>query len=125
MNLLLDTHALLWWLDDNPTLSEQARTAIADGENLVLVSAVVIWEVRIKQALGKLKVPRNFRSELDNQLFEMLDIKVEHAHTVGDLPPHHRDPFDRMLVAQATVEGLTIVTRDLRFKKYKVPLIEA
>lgn len=125
MNLLLDTHVLLWWLDDNPTLSEEARTAIADGKNLVLVSAVVVWEIRIKQALGKLKVPRNFRSALDDQLFEMLDITVEHAHTVGGLPPHHRDPFDRMLVAQAIVEGLTIVTRDLRFKKYKVPLIDA
>ena len=58
MNLLLDTHALLWWLDDHPTLSKKARTAIADGKNLVLVSAVVVWEIRIKQALGKLKVPR-------------------------------------------------------------------
>lgn len=125
MNLLLDTHALLWWLDDHPTLSKKARAAIADGKNLVLVSAVVVWEIRIKQALGKLKVPRNFKHALDEQPFEMLDIKVEHAHAVGDLPPHHRDPFDRMLVAQATVEGLTIVTRDLRFKKYKVPLIDA
>lgn len=125
MNLLLDTHVLLWWLDDHPTLSEKAKTAIADGRNLVLVSAVVVWEIRIKQALGKLKVPRNFRNALHDQPFEMLDITVEHTHTVGDLPPHHRDPFDRMLLAQATVEGLTIVTRDLRFKKYKVPLIDA
>lgn len=125
MNLLLDTHALLWWLDDHPTLSKKARTVIADGKNLVLVSAVVVWEIRIKQALGKLKVPQNFKHALDEQPFETLDVRVEHAHAVGDLPPHHRDPFDRMLVAQATVEGLTIVTRDLRFKKYKVPLIDA
>ncbi|MGW8322164.1 MAG: type II toxin-antitoxin system VapC family toxin [Thermodesulfobacteriota bacterium] len=125
MNLLLDTHALLWWLDDHPSLSDEAKTAIADGKNLIFISAVVVWEIRIKQALGKLKVPPNFRRALAEQPFEMLDVNVEHAHAVGDLPPHHRDPFDRMLVAQATVEGLTIVTRDLRFEKYKVPLIAA
>jgi PIN domain nuclease of toxin-antitoxin system len=125
MNLLLDTHVLLWWLDDHPTLSKKAKAAIADGKNLVFVSAATIWEIRIKQTLGKLEIPRNFQRVLDNQLFEMLDITVEHAHTVGDLPTHHRDPFDRMLVAQAKVEGLTLVTRDIRLKKYKVPLIEA
>lgn len=125
MNLLLDTHALLWWLDDHPNLSEKARTVIGEGKNLVLVSAVVIWEIRIKQALGKLKIPRNFRRVLENQPFENLGITAEHAYKVGDLPPHHRDPFDRMLIAQATVEGLTIVTRDPDFRKYKVALIEA
>jgi len=125
MNLLLDTHVLLWWLDDHPALSKQAKAAIADGKNLVFVSAVVIWEIRIKQALGKLAIPRNFRRVLDNQSFEMLDITVEHAHAVGDLSAHHQDPFDRMLVAQAKVEGLTLVTRDVRLKKYKVSLIEA
>ena len=125
MNLLLDTHVLLWWLDDHPTLSKKAKAAIADGENLVFVSAVIIWEIRIKQALGKLEIPRNFRRVLDDQPFEILDITVEHAHAAGDLPAHHRDPFDRMLVAQAKVEGLTLVTRDIRLKKYKIPLIEA
>ena len=125
MSLLLDTHVLLWWLDDHPTLSMKARAAIADGENLVFISAVVIWEIRIKQALGKLQIPKNFRKVLGDQPFEMLDITVEHAHAVGDLPAHHRDPFDRMLVAQAKVEGLTLMTRDTRLKKYKIPLIEA
>ena len=125
MNLLLDTHVLLWWLDDHPSLSKKAKTEISDGKNLVFVSAVVIWEIRIKQALGKLEIPRSFRRALDDQPFEMLDIIVEHAHAVGDLPAHHRDPFDRMLVAQAKVEGLTLVTRDIRLKKYKIPLIQA
>lgn len=125
MNLLLDTHVLLWWLDDHPTLSKKARTTIADPENLVLISAAVIWEIRIKQALGKLEIPRNFRNVLDRQPFEMLDITAHHAHAVGDLPAHHRDPFDRMLVAQAKVEGLTLVSRDVRLKRYKIPLIEA
>ncbi len=125
MNLLLDTHVLLWWLDDHPSLSPKAKAAIADGKNLVLISAVVIWEIKIKQALGKLKIPRNFRKVVGDQPFEMLDITVEHAHAVGDLPAHHRDPFDRMLVAQAAVEGLTLVTHDVHFKKYRIPLIQA
>jgi PIN domain nuclease of toxin-antitoxin system len=125
MNLLLDTHVLLWWLDANPTLSEKAKSAVADGNNLVFVSAAVIWEIRIKQALGKLVIPANFRRVLDRQPFEMLSISAEHAHAVGDLPPHHRDPFDRMLVAQAIVERLTIVTRDTAIEEYKIPVIKA
>jgi PIN domain nuclease of toxin-antitoxin system len=125
MDLLLDTHVLLWWLDDNPTLSKRGKDLISDEKNIAFVSAVVVWEIRIKQALGKLKIPRNFRKVLNEQPFEMLDITVEHAHAVGDLPLYHRDPFDRMLIAQAKVEGLTILTRDIRFKKYKIPYIDA
>jgi len=125
MNLLLDTHVLLWWLDDHSILSKKIKAVIADGKNPVFVSAVVIWEITIKQALGKLEIPRNFRRVLDDQPFEMLDITVEHVHAVGDLPAYHRDPFDRMLVAQAKVERLTLVTRDIRLKKYKIPLITA
>ncbi|MBN1652596.1 MAG: type II toxin-antitoxin system VapC family toxin [Deltaproteobacteria bacterium] len=125
MNLLLDTRALLWWLDDHPTLSTEAKTAIADTDNLVLISAAVIWEIKIKQSLGKLKIPRNFRKVLSEQPFEALSITAEHAYAVGELPALHRDPFDRMLVAQAKVEGLTIVTRDDHFRKYKVPIINA
>jgi len=125
MNLLLDTHVLLWWLNDDPTLSKKSRTAIAEGKNLVFVSAVVVWEIRIKEALGKLEIPLNFKGVLDSQPFEMLDITVEHAHAVKDLPAHHRDPFDRMLIAQARVEGFTLLTHDTRLKKYKVSLMEA
>jgi PIN domain nuclease of toxin-antitoxin system len=125
MNLLLDTHVLLWWLDDHPVLSRKAKAAIADGKNLVFVSAVAIWEIRIKQALGKLAIPQNFQKVLNAQPFEKLDITVEHAHAIKDLPAHHRDPFDRMLVAQTKVEHLTLVTRDIRLKKYKIPIIEA
>ena len=125
MNLLLDTHVLLWWLDDNPGLSRQARTVIADGNNLVFVSAAVIWEIQIKHALGKLKIPKNFRNVLDQQGFEFLDITVEHAYAVGKLPLYHRDPFDRILVAQAKLENMILVSRDKRIKKYKIPLINA
>ncbi|MFC1883904.1 type II toxin-antitoxin system VapC family toxin [Thermodesulfobacteriota bacterium] len=125
MNLLLDTHVLLWWLDDNPTLSENAKGVIGDSKNLVFISAVTIWEIRIKQALGKLKIPPNFKKVLDKQPFEFLDITVDHAHAIENLPNHHRDPFDRMLIAQATVEGFTIITRDINFKEYKIPYITA
>lgn len=125
MNLLLDTHVLLWWLDDNPTLSIDAKAAISDSNNLVFISAAVIWEIRIKQALGKLKIPKNFRRVLEDQSFEMLDITAEHAHAIGGLPPHHRDPFDRMLIAQARIEKFVIITRDNFFKKYQVPYIKA
>lgn len=123
MNLLLDTHVLLWWMDDNPALSKHARDLISEGENFVYISAVVVWEIRIKQALGKLKIPGNFRRVLDEQPFETLDITVEHAHAVGELPAYHRDPFGRMLIAQAKVEGFIIITHDAHFKNYKIPYI--
>lgn len=125
MNLLLDTHALLWWLDDNPTLSVEAREAIADGSNLVFVSAVVIWEIRIKQALGKLTLPPDFRAVLNRQAFDNLALTVDHAHRLAELPPHHRDPFDRMLVAQAMAESLTIVTCDPDIARYRVRILRA
>jgi PIN domain nuclease of toxin-antitoxin system len=123
MNLLLDTHVLLWWLDDHPSLSRRCRSAIADGNNLIFVSAAVIWEIRIKQALGKLKIPEGFREVLDRQAFNWLPIAVEHAHAIEGLPAHHRDPFDRMLVAQARVEGFTVVTHDAVFRKYKIAVM--
>ena len=116
---------LLWWLDDNPVLSDKARMLISEGNNLIFVSAAVIWEIRIKQSLGKLDIPSNFRQVLDQQPFEFLAITIEHAHAVGGLPTIHRDPFDRMLIAQAKTEGFMILTRDPLFREYKVPLIQA
>jgi len=125
MNLLLDTHVLLWWLDASPSISEIARNKIADPGNLVFISAAAIWEIRIKQALGKLKIPAGFRQVLERQPFELLPVTVEHAHAIGNLPSHHRDPFDRMLIAQAKVEGLTLVTHDRIFQQYRIPIIAA
>jgi PIN domain nuclease of toxin-antitoxin system len=118
MNIFLDTHVLLWWLDDNPLLSKGVRSAIASSENLVILSSVVIWEIRIKQALGKLVVTPDFYDVLKNEGFEMLSITPDHAYAVGELPMHHRDPFDRMIIAQARLEGLTIATQDAVFKQY-------
>lgn len=124
MNLFLDTHILLWWLDDNHSLSKQARDAIATTDNLIFISVAVIWEIRIKQALGKLEIPPDFMIILKQQGFEILSITANHAYKVGDLPMHHRDPFDRLLITQAMEEGLTIMTHDRVFKKYGVPLLE-
>jgi PIN domain nuclease of toxin-antitoxin system len=125
VNLLLDTHALLWWLNDEPSLSEQARTAIADPANTVYLSAVVVWEIRIKQSIGKLELPESFREVLAGQPFVALPVTVEHAHALADLPALHRDPFDRMLVAQARVEGMTVVTRDPTIPRYGIRTVAA
>lgn len=124
MNIFLDTHVLLWWLDDNPLLSKKVHSAIANSENLVVLSSVVIWEIRIKQALGKLVITPNFYDVLQKEGFEMLSITPDHAYAVGELPMHHQDPFDRMLIAQARLEGLTIATHDAVFKKYGVSVLD-
>ena len=125
MNLLLDTHTVLWWLSDDPALSEPARAAIADPENTVFLSAVVVWEIRIKQSIGKLDLPDDFGEVLDEQRFAELAVTVDHAHTIAELPAAHRDPFDRMLVAQAMVEHMAIVTRDRSIADYDVEVIVA
>lgn len=123
MNLFLDTHVLLWWLDDSAYLPDMERSAIADSGNLIVVSAAVIWEIRIKQALGKLEIPSNFLRVIRDQGFELLSITADHAYAAGDLPMHHRDPFDRMIIAQAKMEGLKVITHDMMFKKYDVSIL--
>ena len=125
MNLLLDTHILLWWLADSPQLSQRAEKAIAAPGNIPIVSAAVIWEIRIKQALEKLKIAPPFYSIIQHQGFELLPVSPDHAYAVGDLPMHHRDPFDRLLIAQARHEGLTVLTHDPVFQRYDVSLLKA
>jgi PIN domain nuclease of toxin-antitoxin system len=120
----LDTHALLWWLADDRQLGDEARRAIAEPANAVCISAVSIWEARIKQAIGKLELPDDFATVLSEQAFLELPVTVEHAHALAELPMHHRDPFDRMLIAQATVEGLVLATRDGAFDAYDVELLQ-
>ena len=122
MRLLLDTHVFLWWREDNPRLKEAARREISSSEKVV-VSAASAWEVAIKVGLGKLRLPTSFEDGVEESGFGQLGIEFRHAAAVGDLPPHHGDPFDRMLIAQAQVEGLTVVTHDPRFKPYGVPVI--
>ena len=123
MNLLLDTHILLWWLDDHASLPVNAREAIADTDNLIILSAAVIWEIRIKQGIGKLKIAPNFYNVIKEQGFEMLAITSDHAYAVGDLPKHHRDPFDRMLIAQAKLLDVPMLTTDPVFRDYGVTVL--
>ncbi len=123
MNLLLDTHVVLWWLAGSE-IGSTASTAIADPENVVLVSAASIWEMSIKSASGKLTVDGDILGSVAAE-FDSLDISFEHALAAGALPLHHRDPFDRMLISQAVVEELTVVTRDPAFELYDVDVLAA
>ena len=123
MRLLLDTHLLLWWLADEMRIPEKHREIIRDGKNQVLVSTASAWEVAIKQRLGKLRAPADLKSQLKAARFELLNITIDHALAVGELPDHHSDPFDRMLIAQARIEGLTLVTEDPKFRSYDLTIL--
>lgn len=125
MRLLLDTHALLWWLADDPTISLAARAAIGAADSEVFVSAASAWEISIKTALGKLTAPSDLEHQLDLNRFAPLSITIRHAYAAGILPQHHADPFDRVLVAQAKAEDLVVVTRDRRFDLYGVATLSA
>jgi PIN domain nuclease of toxin-antitoxin system len=118
--LLVDTHALLWWLTDDPDLSATAREALAEPANDVLVSTASVWEIAIKRARGKLTAPDDLPARIEAEGFGWLAVKAEHAWRVRDLPPHHRDPFDRLLVAQCLVEQMPIVSWDSCFGAYDV-----
>ncbi|MBI4545770.1 MAG: type II toxin-antitoxin system VapC family toxin [Gemmatimonadetes bacterium] len=122
MKLLLDTHAFLWWSEGSPRLRAEARRAIA-GAEIVVVSAASAWEAAIKTALGKLSIRIPFEQAVEINAFKELPIAFAHVAGVTGLAPHHRDPFDRMLIAQAFAEGLTIVTHDRRFEPYGVPVL--
>jgi PIN domain nuclease of toxin-antitoxin system len=122
--LLLDSHVLLWWLGEHARLSTGARKAIAEAE-VVHVSAISAWELTIKAALGKLKTPDDLEVQMRANRFIPLPVTVTHAIAAGKLPRHHGDPFDRMLVAQASLESLTLVTSDLRLRAYDVRIMLA
>jgi PIN domain nuclease of toxin-antitoxin system len=121
--LLLDTHVVLWCLGDVDRLSPAAHDAIVCGGTPVHVSAASIWEIAIKRRSGKLKAPEDLVRRIAEARFEELPISHRHADLAGALPPHHRDPFDRMIVAQARCDGLTVVTCDERIAAYGVPLL--
>jgi len=123
MRLLLDTHVLIWW-DEGARLSPAARAAIESADQ-VFVSAVSGWEIAIKTALGRLRPLRTVADAIADSGFEELPLRLRHTESLLTLPSLHRDPFDRMLLAQAISDGLTIATRDAAFKAYSVPLIGA
>lgn len=125
MKLLLDTHVLLWWLDDLALLSAGARQAIENEKNTVYVSAVVAWEIVIKRRLGKLNFAHDVTTILMSNRFEPLPITLSHVLAIDQLPNHHGDPFDRVLVAQALHEGLTLVSRDPEIQRYPVSHLAA
>jgi PIN domain nuclease of toxin-antitoxin system len=122
--LLLDTSVLIWWEQNDPRLGGNARAAIQNAES-VYVSAASAWEITIKSALGKLRTTRKPHQAIADSGFDELPITVEHAEAVGQLPAHHGDPFDRLIIAAARVESLVIVTSDGQFAHYDVPLIDA
>ena len=123
MRVLLDTHALLWALDGSESLSALARHTILTLENEVLVSSVSGWEIAIKRVLGKLDAPRALGAAIDEAGFVRRLIRFEDCEKLETLPSHHRDPFDRMLVAQALVDGIPVVTRDAWIGRYGVQTI--
>jgi PIN domain nuclease of toxin-antitoxin system len=112
VKLLIDTHLLLWWLDASPSLPSSAKALIGDPENTIFVSAVSLWEIRLKESLGKLRLPADFAERLAAESFESLPLTGAHTAGIGQLPWVHRDPFDRVLVAQAQVEDLVLLTAD-------------
>ena len=122
--LLLDTHVFLWWQSADHRLSRRIRAAIETAD-VVFVSVASAWECSIKSALGKLRLPRNFEKAVEQGGFEKLLISFAHAEAAGRLPPHHSDPFDRMLVAQARAESLVLVTHDRQFEPYDVEMLWA
>ena len=127
MRLLLDTHVLLWWVEDAPQLSRQARILLGDDRNDCFVSLVSAWEMAIKAGTGKLNlavsVQRYFQEQLPANDFRLLPITLEQVTRVETLPHHHRDPFDRLLIVQALQEGLSLVSIDLAFDRYGVTTI--
>ncbi|MFD3332307.1 type II toxin-antitoxin system VapC family toxin [Streptomyces sp. NPDC058700] len=122
MKLLIDTHVVIWWLLDSPQLSGDVKDLL-DMEEHAYVSAVTPWELSVKQALGKLDGPADLPERARDCQLKSLPIVAEHGIRAGQLPPHHRDPFDRILIAQAQTEGLTLVTRDKHIPLYDVPVL--
>jgi len=123
--ILLDTHVLLWWLADAPQLGPRCKELITDRRNLIFVSAATTWEISIKIALNKLTAPEDMDSIVEDEGFDKLPITLYHGQLAGTLPPLHRDPFDRMLIAQAQAEGLTLMTGDDHIAQYKLRIRDA
>mgnify|MGYP003393627335 CR=1 FL=1 len=125
MDSLLDTHSFIWWLEKPDFLSSLASAAISDTNNNVFISSITFLELGIKQSIGKLVTAKPFEEAFALYGFYELPLTAKQAYAVKNLPLHHKDPFDRALIAQAKITGLTLVTRDKIFAKYEIPIIEA
>jgi len=122
---LLDTHVFLWWIIDSPKLATDAKNAIVSGQNQIYISAATTWEISIKKSIGKLDAPDDLDGIVEQERFIQLPISLYHGQIAGQLPQHHRDPFDRMLISQAQTEGLILVTADPNILKYSVQTLNA
>jgi PIN domain nuclease of toxin-antitoxin system len=125
VKLLLDTHTLIWWLTNHPTLSQAAKKAISNQDNLVFISAASAWEIAIKKSLGKLTAPDDLEVQIENNNFQPLPITITHGLAIEKLPNHHNDPFDRIIIVQAIAESMTVVTRDKKFNLYNILIIKS
>lgn len=123
MKLLLDTQAFLWWMADSSRLSPRARGEISNPENEIFFSIASAWEISIKRSLGKLKAPDDLAASIDEQSFDLLGITLAHINALGQLKHHHRDPFDRMLIAQASTERAKLVSGDAIFHSYGTDIL--
>lgn len=127
MRILIDTHVFLWWTTADPRLPGRVKTRLLNSDNSLFLSVVSVWEVAIKVQRGKLHLPERlspyFASRLDAYRIDTLPVAIEHAIETASLPAHHRDPFDRLLIAQARVEDVPILTSDTNFRKYSVEVI--
>jgi PIN domain nuclease of toxin-antitoxin system len=124
MRLLLDTHVLIWWLEGGKNLTPKLREQIGLPDNEIFISAASAWEIAIKKTSGKLQTPDDLEEQIKHHSFTPLNIELSHALRAGALPLHHRDPFDRMLIAQCQIEDLILATHDTKLSMYDVPLLE-
>ncbi|MGB6300531.1 MAG: type II toxin-antitoxin system VapC family toxin [Rivularia sp. (in: cyanobacteria)] len=125
MKFLLDTNTLIWWLANDATLSQTAIKIIANPDNLIFVSAASAWEIAIKKQIGKLNIPDDLETQIEQNEFQALSITLSHAAYIEKLPLHHKDPFDRIIISQAICENMKIITRDKKFDIYQVDVIKS
>lgn len=124
MRYLLDTHVFLWWLENDKRLKSKTRELIADSNNAILVSVVSAWEIATKLSLGKISLETSLNKLFEDSDFKIINVELNHVLELHELPLHHRDPFDRMIIAQALIEKCILVTVDKKLHQYQVPILK-
>lgn len=125
MKYLLDTHVIIWWLNTPNKIKNSTQKIIKDKKNIIYISSVTIWEIAIKKQSNKIKIPSNFLEALKSEQFKLLDLIAEESLSVINLPSIHKDPFDRLLIAQAKLNDLTLITKDKKILKYPINTLVA